>query len=153
MTAKRTQSESCVFEITQSGDRITCDYWVYPASRTERMVKAVLHRRVQITHPIALDRSQLVVVAHRMVTYIMGTQRGSKAVPRGLPWWEVGTTAQPVPPSGGEGGEMAGQTALFDQTADVTLDPDVLPSVSAPALPGKKSRVARSAQSVDLPSS
>lgn len=150
MTEKRQQGESCVFEIHQSGDRITCDYWVYPGSRTERMVKAVLHRRVQITHPIALDRAQLVVVAHRMVSYIMGTQRGSKAVPRGLPWWEIGATPQPVPPGGGEGGEMAGQTALFDQTADVIKAAPVLPSVSPPAVPGRKSRVARSAQSVDL---
>jgi hypothetical protein len=114
--------------VHQHGGKVTCDYYAYAATESQQYQRPSLHRRVIITSQEKLNRAQMVEVAARMVSYVRTSQRGNSAVPRGLPWWEVGVTAQPVPPGGGEGGEKAEQLAIMHPSGDVIKDDPDLPS-------------------------
>jgi hypothetical protein len=119
-----------VFQRNQYG---VCDLVVHKYDQGGQMKGVVRHRRVMVALDGPLSEVQATLLLSRMVAYVVGSQRGSGVLRRGLPWREVGVTewTSPVPPSGGEGGERAAQKS--DRTADVQLELPALPSASAPA--------------------
>jgi hypothetical protein len=150
MATRKKLGEIYAISVSQRGDKVTCDYYATPRNEAGQAFRPAQHRRVIVTCTIELDRGQLAHLGARMAQYVVHTQRGSKAVPRGLPWWEVGVTDQPVPPGGGEGGEMAGQLVMIDRSGDVVMDPPALPSAAGPARQARKRREAAPVESVDV---
>lgn len=153
MTTRQNHREKTLIQVVQSGDKVTLDYYVDVVAEDGKARKSLAHRRVIVTVPEALRRDQMATLALRMATHIVHTQRGNGTLRRGLPWHEVGMDFQPVPPGGGEGGEMAGQADMIDRSGDVIEAAVALPSASAPPPPGEAVRRSRSASAVDLPRS
>ncbi len=91
-------------EAYQDGPRVVLVWDLYRAPVGEPALKPWRRRRVHIQHSGPLSAPQLTQLAVRMGGFVLSGLGAQAAVPRGLPWHEVGGQAGSVPPGGGEGG-------------------------------------------------
>jgi hypothetical protein len=103
---KKPRMQDCTVTITafRMSDHYVVDWHVYRPTGGSPLRRPRAHRRVRIALSQDLDAVQLTEVCRRMALHVLSTSRGNAAVPRGLPWHEVGAGSWSVPPGGGEGG-------------------------------------------------
>ena len=108
MTDRRAYPPTVTVSAAQVGGHVILDYFEYRAKAGGLMKRASKQTRVMIRHDEDLDAAQLLSLVSRMCAYLLARTPVRRAVPRHLPWREVGATEWSVPPGGGEGGAKPG---------------------------------------------
>lgn len=93
--------------------RLYLDLFVY--RQGQGMRRSTAHRRVILRPGIHLNEHEILVLMHRAIDYFLRGVRHLRPLQRGVPWTEVGRSALPVPPGGGEGGEDS-STKMWEDT-------------------------------------
>lgn len=85
--------------------RVILDWFVHDGTSTT-MGRQKSHKRIAIDLGHVADVAELTLLTQKMARFVASRQFPRTTIRSGLPWAENAVLAQPVPPSGGEGGEM-----------------------------------------------